>query len=1278
MSHPSAEPGVPKVVGSFRVLQRIGEGGMGLIFRAERIGSGERVALKMARHVQPRLLGAIRLEIAALQTVRHPGVVRIVDHGADNGRPWYAMELLEGQTLADLNRRLWGAGTGGDRPSRTTSVSRSESIDNLATTAPGSAAPSNPARPGIGLVPPVHSGNQVAAGRLAEALGLYRSLCAPLAYLHARGIVHRDLKPANLFIREDGTPVLVDFGLISHAAGSGREILIRPSRALGTVSYVSPEQVEGRLVDARADLYSLGCMLYETLCGRPPFSGPNVLERHRSEPPAPPSELVDDVPPALDDLVLQLLAKRPQDRLGYAGDVATALSELLGDEVIPTGAIDATAYLYRPAITGRQELLRTLAERRERVQGGQGALVLLAGESGIGKTFLLSEFAQRSVAQHRFEVVTGECVPVTATSASVSEFTGGALHPLRPLFQIIADRCHANGTATRERLLGRRAPLLAPYEPSLADFIDGKEGLDANLPADAARERLLQCLLETTAALVADTPLLLILDDLQWADDLTLAFLSRLTPSFLQGRALLVLGAYRSDEVSPDLRAMIAGASERIDLGRLDEKAVESIAGDMLAMAAPPARLVGFLTAQSEGNPFFIAEYLRLLVSDGVLRRSGGKWQIPDSAAALRGENAGLAVPRSLQAIVTRRLANLDSASLAVIEAAAEIGREVDLHLLAAVIERRPDQLAAVLREAKNRQVVEQSEERRYRFAHDKLRESAYAQITPARRQDLHRRTALAIEATAASQTRQARHYPDLAHHFSEAGETLKAIEYLEKAGVEALEKSANKEAIAFLTETIDRAQRAGVTVDSLRFANWHLQIGDALQGMGDLDRSAEYLRKAATLLGRPAPEGRFKLVRSLLAGLFRQTLHRLFPRRFLGSRRHQSETLIRAAQAHDRLQRVLYYSGDALAMLHACVASLNASELADDSAELTTAYSNAHAVAGILPARARADDYYRRACETNARVPDAAAESYLRLLAGFYQNGLGNWQRAKDELERGLVIARDVGFRRRWEELNSALSIGQFVEGQFGQALASAELVLQSAIRGDFQTQCWALIEKAQALLAEDQAREATVLALKAQALLQHRLGRTERLWVQAVLCRAHLREGDVARAREAARLALVEIQAGPPVSFAWVDAYSAVPEVFIDLLGRTNDKRERRQLLRQARLACRALNPLARIFPVAEPRRWLWQGRLLWCIGKHRRALACWQRSLAAARRLHMPHDEAEALLSLALSRPRHHPERTRELEAAGQLFERLQAHRGLALARAGLVESHAVPAG
>lgn len=181
-----------------------------------------------------------------------------------------------------------------------------------------------------------------------------------------------------------------------------------------------------------------------------------------------------------------------------------------------------------------------------------------------------------------------------------------------------------------------RAELLATYEPTLKRFAPAEAELEA-LPAQAARDCLLGCLEATLAAISSEGPLVVILDDLQWADDLSLALLVFLKPEFFAEQQILIVGTYRSEEVSDWLKLLLEGrVAAPLALGRLDKPTVQHIIGEMLAIAEPPTGLVEFVARVSEGNPFFVAEYLRLLVTSNVLHRQRGQWVLPPRASTRR------------------------------------------------------------------------------------------------------------------------------------------------------------------------------------------------------------------------------------------------------------------------------------------------------------------------------------------------------------------------------------------------------------------------------------------------------------------------------------------------------------------------------------------------------------------------------------------------------------------------------------------------------------------
>ncbi len=299
-------------VGAFELIERLGQGGMGVVWRARRRATGEHVAVKLPSAPGEVAVDGLRREIDALTVIAHPGVVRLIDDGEIEGRPWYAMELLEGTSLRARLAHAWGAW-----------------FDTGPTAGFAPAGPVSMRAAVTSAAPPPRARDHVEA-LLAPMI----ELCDALVHVHAAGLVHRDLTPDNVLLRDDGRPVLVDFGLaVRVARGDGHDAFASTDGIAGTAPYMAPEQITGERVDARADLYALGCILHEIACGAPPFAGPHtggILSRHLFEAPIAPSRCNPEAPAWLDDIVRGLLAKDPRNRTGSAAEVAAALARGLG------------------------------------------------------------------------------------------------------------------------------------------------------------------------------------------------------------------------------------------------------------------------------------------------------------------------------------------------------------------------------------------------------------------------------------------------------------------------------------------------------------------------------------------------------------------------------------------------------------------------------------------------------------------------------------------------------------------------------------------------------------------------------------------------------------------------------------------------------------------------------------------------------------------------------------------------------------------------------------
>jgi len=272
-------PGARVLAGRYRLDEVVGRGGMSTVYRGTDLALDRVVAVKVAMDPllerDPVYAARFKREARAAAAIPNPGVVTVFDAGADGPTRYIVMEYVEGRDLAEVLR---------DEPA--------------------------------------HRLEPMRAARIAE------QVADTLAAAHAAGIVHRDIKPGNIMITpQDGVKVL-DFGIARLSDGVS---LTQTASVLGTAPYMSPEQAMGQPADARSDIYSLGCVLYEMLTGKPPFLADvaaAVLHQHVRVAPKPPSALNPDVPPVLDALVLEMLAKSPDDRPQTAADVRDRLAAL--------------------------------------------------------------------------------------------------------------------------------------------------------------------------------------------------------------------------------------------------------------------------------------------------------------------------------------------------------------------------------------------------------------------------------------------------------------------------------------------------------------------------------------------------------------------------------------------------------------------------------------------------------------------------------------------------------------------------------------------------------------------------------------------------------------------------------------------------------------------------------------------------------------------------------------------------------------------------------------
>ena len=570
---------------------------------------------------------------------------------------------------------------------------------------------------------------------LERSVEVAKETCRGLEYAHSRGIIHRDLKPGNVWLTEEGTAKIGDFGL---AVALDRSRLTTEGMMVGTVSYMPPEQAMGGEVTPRSDLYSLGAMLYEMVTGRPPFLGDDsvaIIGQHINTPPVAPTWHNGHCPRPLDALILRLLAKDPSERPESATDVLSALD-----------AIDLTTSVERPAagvdeahaldslaggvFVGRQREMGDLKACLEDALSGRGRLVTLVGEPGIGKTRTAQELATYAGLRGA-QVLWGR------------SYEEQGVPPYWPWVQAIR-------SYVRERDLEQLRSEMGAGAADIAEVVsDVRERLPGLQPAleldpDQARFRLFDAITAFLKSASQRQPLVLVLDDLHWADQPSLMLLQFVARE-LGGARLLLVGTYRDVELSrqhPLAEALGKLTRERLFQRVLLRGLTQEDVGRFIEMAAgvtPPSALVTSVYTQTEGNPLFVTEVVRLLVQEGEL--SAEKARETDSWT--------IRIPEGVREVIGRRLNRLSQRCNEALTVASILGREFTMAQLKPLVEEvTEDRLFEILEEALAARVIEELPQSvgRYQFTHALIQETLTAELSLTRRVRLHARIAQALE----------------------------------------------------------------------------------------------------------------------------------------------------------------------------------------------------------------------------------------------------------------------------------------------------------------------------------------------------------------------------------------------------------------------------------------------------------------------------------------------------------------------------------------------------
>ncbi|HEY3136332.1 MAG TPA: protein kinase [Blastocatellia bacterium] len=774
--------------GRYQIKRLIGEGGQKRVYLAQDTYLAREVVISVLKTGHLDQNGVIRLRREAQMMGRlgnHPHIVTVHDIGEEGGRPYIVSQFIEGGSVADLLR------------------------DSESHRLP-----------------------------IKQTIQIGEQLCQALAYAHSRGVVHRDLKPENVWLTQDGQVMLGDFGL---AIGLDLSRVSLKGMVVGTVLYMSPEQVLGHQISAQSDLYSLGVMLYEMVTGRPLFLGDTlvaIISQHVNTPPVAPSWHNAETPEALERLILQMLAKEPDERPQSAAAVELSLKVIASSSVemaqrpVQQDA-KSLARLAGGIFVGRQLEMADLQAGLSGATSGRGRLLMLAGEPGSGKTRTTEQLATYARLCNA-EVLVGRC------------YEGEGSPAFWPWVQIIRAYMRDREPEALMSAMGRCAAAIGQVVPDLQEVLPD---LPQPAPLEPAQARFRQFDSITTFLKDASkaTPLVLILDDLHWADKPSLLLLEFLAKEFRESR-LLIVGTFRDIELGrhhplAQTLAELArnGIGERIVLRGLTDRDVARFI-EMTVGIQPPEKLVAAVYKETEGNPFFVNEVVRLLAAEGGLERL-------DDMGSL-----SIRIPEGVREVIGRRLDHLSEGANRVLSIASVLGREFNLEALEPLSDLSPNLFDYVEEALTARIIVEVPRVAgQYKFSHALIRETLYDEMSTHRRVRLHRQVGDVLEKLHSKMPDP--HLAELAHHFYQAasgGDVDKAVHYAVRAAERATSLLAYEEAVGHYERALELMEDAS----DERRCELLLALGDAHTKAGSSEKSRDSFLSAANLARKMgAPE---------------------------------------------------------------------------------------------------------------------------------------------------------------------------------------------------------------------------------------------------------------------------------------------------------------------------------------------------------------------------------------------------------------------------------------
>ncbi len=728
----------------YQMLKHLGEGGIGKVYRTYDRWIGKEVALKVstAEVENFSLLESFKTEFLLLAQLRHPGVVEALDFGysdeIQSGKlfPYFTMELVEGKNLEKTFNSFFDP--------------------------------------------------HQAMAEFERLIRLIWQICDILEFLHLRGIVHCDLKPDNLKVTDRiFRPKILDFGLSEKVKSK------RGQEKKGTLPYMAPEMFKEEALDERTDLYSLGVILYELVTSKLPFSFDDpvkIISAHLQQEPTPPSELNHNLPPSLDELIMKLLEKSPGDRPDNAAQVKEIIEAGLKRDFKKAKRFDFSeektflAHLYSGPMVGRETEFSQLENNLKQAASSRGSCLFLAGEQGVGKTFLFKHLKMNCQLRGIIFVDSTCLEKQTLAYQPLMEI----LHKLEPYAE---NRCP-------EQIVQNLKGVF-------------KWSGDNSSTSLQAQSSFHQKITDLLLGISQFFPVAMVIENLQWADLSTLKFLEYFKRQEDKGRIFLCcsLRDEKLKEKAP-LQTLVdhcakEGNNEYLRLNRFDLSQTRSLISSKLTKQKFQPELFDYVHQRTSGNPFFIIEVLKYLMENNTIGLSDSIW-----TADIKKLRESL-VPDSIEAVLLKNLERYDKKMLYFLNVIAVIGKRFTFKLVKKLNLFDKKTISEILSFLTNDQLLIRKEESAedktyYEFANQSLQTLLYQRLNVPKRISWHKKVAELLEKIGLKEGEDS--VFEIAHHYLEGEEFEKAYQYALLSAEKMEQRFANDEVLRYLEKAIEAA----------------------------------------------------------------------------------------------------------------------------------------------------------------------------------------------------------------------------------------------------------------------------------------------------------------------------------------------------------------------------------------------------------------------------------------------------------------------------------------